>query len=102
MEESIIKIENLSLTYETEKNRYEALKNINLEIKRGEFVCLIGPSGCGKSTLLGVLEGLLSPTEGKAYIKGEEIHGAGPERAVVFQNYSLFPWMSAKKMWHLL
>ena len=97
MSESIIKIENLSLTYETDKEKFEALKDINLDIKRGEFVCLIGPSGCGKSTLLGVLEGLLKPTGGKAYIKDEEIRGAGLERAVVFQNYSLFPWMTAKK-----
>lgn len=94
---SIIKIENLSLTYETEKASFKALHNINLDINKGEFVCLIGPSGCGKSTLLGVLEGLLEPTEGKVYIHDKEIHGPGPERAVVFQNYSLFPWMTARK-----
>ena len=97
MSDNIIKIENLSLAYETEKSRFEALKNINLEVKRGEFICLIGPSGCGKSTLLGVLEGLLEPTSGNVYIKDEKIAGPGPERAVVFQNYSLFPWMTAKK-----
>ncbi len=97
MSETVIKIEDLSLAYETEKTRFEALKNINLEIKKGEFVCLIGPSGCGKSTLLGVLEGLLEPTSGKVYIEDREVHGPGSERAVVFQNYSLFPWMTAKK-----
>lgn len=94
---SLIKIENLSLTYETEKTRFKALDNINLEINKGEFVCLIGPSGCGKSTLLGVLEGLLSPSEGKVYINNKEVNGPGSDRAVVFQNYSLFPWMSARK-----
>lgn len=94
---SLIKIENLFLTYETEKTRFQALNNINLEIEKGEFVCLIGPSGCGKSTLLGVLEGLLEPSEGKVYVDNKEIHGPGAERAVVFQNYSLFPWMTARK-----
>ena len=72
---SLIKIENLSLTYETEKTRFKALDNINLEINKGEFVCLIGSSGCGKSTLLGVLEGLLSPSEGKVYINNKEVNG---------------------------
>ena len=91
MSEEVIKIENLSLSYETEKTSFTALQNINLNIQKGEFVCLIGPSGCGKSTLLGVLEGLLTPSSGRVLIHDKEIHGAGPERAVVFQNYSLFP-----------
>jgi NitT/TauT family transport system ATP-binding protein len=94
---SLIKIEDLSLTYETDRTRFQALNHINLDIEKGEFVCLIGPSGCGKSTLLGVLEGLLEPSEGRVLIDDNEVHGAGPERAVVFQNYSLFPWMSARK-----
>ncbi|MCR4888460.1 MAG: ABC transporter ATP-binding protein [Ruminococcus sp.] len=97
MSETVIKIEDLSLTYETEKTSYQALKNVDLEINKGEFVCLIGPSGCGKSTLLSALEGILEPSEGRVLINGKEVHGAGPERAVVFQNYSLFPWMSARK-----
>lgn len=97
MTETVIKIEDLSLTYESEKTRFEALKHIDLEIGKGEFVCLIGPSGCGKSTLLGTLEGLLEPTSGRVLIHDKEVHGAGPERAVVFQNYSLFPWMTARK-----
>ena len=97
MTETVIKIEDLSLSYETERTSFEALKGIELDINKGEFVCLIGPSGCGKSTLLGVLEGLLEPSSGKVLINGKEVHGAGPERAVVFQNYSLFPWMSARR-----
>ena len=94
---ALIEIKDLSLTYETEKETFEALSDINLEIEKGEFVCLIGPSGCGKSTLLGALEGLLEPTRGKVLINDNEIHGPGRDRAVVFQNYSLFPWMSARR-----
>lgn len=91
----VIEIKNLSLSYESEDTTYEALKNINLTINRGEFICIVGSSGCGKSTLLSVLEGLHTATSGSVKINGKEIHGAGVERAVVFQSYSLFPWMSA-------
>lgn len=92
-----IEIKNLSLTYESENSSYEALKNINLEIKRGEFICIIGQSGCGKSTLLSVLEGLNKATSGEVRINGKKIDSPGVERAVVFQNYSLFPWMTAEE-----
>lgn len=95
--ETVIEIKNLSLSYESENTTYEALKDINLDIHRGEFICIVGSSGCGKSTLLSVLEGLNSATGGSVKINGKEIHGAGVERAVVFQSYSLFPWMSAKE-----
>ncbi len=95
--ETVIEIKNLSLSYESENTTYEALKDINLDIHRGEFICIVGSSGCGKSTLLSVLEGLNSATGGIVKINGKEIHGPGAERAVVFQSYSLFPWMSAKE-----
>lgn len=97
MEDTVIEVKGLSLTYETDQRTFQALSNVNLSIKRGEFICLIGPSGCGKSTLLSVLEGLNKATEGEVRIDGNIVHGAGPERAVVFQNYSLFPWMTAKQ-----
>jgi NitT/TauT family transport system ATP-binding protein len=97
MESTVIEIKNLGLTYQTDDNRFEALKDVNLTINRGEFICLIGPSGCGKSTLLSVMEGLNQATTGEVLINGKEVHGSGTERAVVFQNYSLFPWMSAKQ-----
>ena len=93
--ESVIEIENLSLTYENEEASYTALEDINLSVRRGEFICIVGSSGCGKSTLLSVLEGLQEATGGSVKINGKRIHGAGVERAVVFQNYSLFPWMTA-------
>jgi NitT/TauT family transport system ATP-binding protein len=94
---SRIELRNLSLTYESENKRFLALDNINLSIEGGEFVCIIGSSGCGKSTLLGTLAGLIFPSSGEALIDGAPITGTGPERSVVFQHYSLFPWMSAKR-----
>ncbi len=97
MADAVIEVRDLSLTYETEKTTFQALEHINLSIQKGEFVCLIGPSGCGKSTLLSVMEGLNQATSGEVLINGKAVHGTGPERAVVFQNYSLFPWMTARQ-----
>lgn len=96
-DEIAIEIKNLGLTYESENSSFEALKNINLEIKKGEFICLVGQSGCGKSTLLSVLEGLNKATVGEVKINGKTVNSPGLERAVVFQNYSLFPWMTARE-----
>lgn len=73
------------------------LKHLNLQISDGEFVCLVGHSGCGKTTTLRLLAGLQEPTFGTAYINGEKLAGPGLDRAVVFQNYSLFPWMNVQK-----
>ncbi|MBQ7165375.1 MAG: ABC transporter ATP-binding protein [Treponema sp.] len=96
-EANAIEINNLCLKYWSENSMYEALRNINLTVRKGEFICIIGSSGCGKSTLLSVLSGLNKPSSGSVRVNGNEIHGAGEERAVVFQSYSLFPWMSAKQ-----
>lgn len=73
--ETIIEIKNLSLSYESDNTTYEALKDINLTINRGEFICIVGSSGCGKSTLLSVLEGLNRATSGSVKINGKEIRG---------------------------
>ncbi|MFM1652304.1 ABC transporter ATP-binding protein [Brevibacillus sp. B_LB10_24] len=72
----------------------QVLENINLTIKRGEFLSLIGPSGCGKSTILHIIAGLEFPTEGKLLVNGQQVKGPGPDRIVVFQESGLFPWMN--------
>ena len=90
-----ISIRNLSFTYPDDKNQKLILKDIDLEVEPGEFVCLLGQSGCGKSTLLRLLAGLEKPTTGEVLQNGENVAGAGLDRGVVFQNYGLFPWMTA-------
>ncbi|WP_420805844.1 nitrate ABC transporter ATP-binding protein [Neosynechococcus sphagnicola] len=75
-------------------DRYIALKNIDLKIQRGEFVSLIGHSGCGKSTLLNILAGLERPSQGGVILEGRQVTRPGPDRMVVFQNYSLLPWLT--------
>ena len=90
-------IKDLSFTYPDDKKQKLILKDINLNVNPGEFVCLLGQSGCGKSTMLRLLAGLEKPTTGEITLNGEPIAGAGLERGVVFQNYGLFPWMTAGK-----
>ncbi|MEN1968611.1 ABC transporter ATP-binding protein [Lentibacillus sp. N15] len=75
----------------------QVLDNIQLTIKKGEFVSILGPSGCGKSTLLSMIAGLQNPTSGAIFLDGEIIDGAHPNRGVVFQEAALFPWMSVKE-----
>jgi nitrate/nitrite transport system ATP-binding protein len=89
-----IEIQGVEQTFKTKKGPFCALKNINLTVAKGEFVALIGHSGCGKSTLLNLLAGLTNPTEGSLLCANREIAGPGPERAVVFQNHSLLPWLT--------
>ena len=92
-----IEVQNLTVDYTEKNNRFTALKDVSFSVKAGEFVSIIGSSGCGKSTLLSILEGIRSPTEGTILIDGQPIKGTGTDRGVVFQNYSLFPWMTARK-----
>ena len=92
-----IEIKDLTVNYIENKKSFNALHDVSFGVGRGEFVSVIGASGCGKSTLLSVLEGLYAPAGGKVQIDGKELHGTGTERGVVFQHYSLFPWMTTKK-----
>lgn len=89
-----IEINNLSFAYDATKEKL-ILNNVNLHIKKGDFVCLLGQSGCGKSTLLRLLAGLEIPSEGELLIDGLPVKGAGLDRSIVFQDYGLFPWLSA-------
>lgn len=89
-----LSIENVAMRFATKKGIFEALRDINLNIAEGEFVSLIGHSGCGKSTLLNLIAGLTLPSDGVLICNGREISGPGPERAVVFQNHSLLPWLT--------
>jgi nitrate/nitrite transport system ATP-binding protein len=89
-----IDIQNVEQSFKTKKGLFLALKGINLSVAKGEFVTLIGHSGCGKSTLLNLIAGLTTPTEGVLLCAEREIAGPGPERAVVFQNHSLLPWLT--------
>jgi nitrate/nitrite transport system ATP-binding protein len=89
-----IEIQNVEQTFKTKKGSFPALRDINLTVAKGEFVALIGHSGCGKSTLLNLIAGLTTPTNGTLLCANREIAGPGPERAVVFQNHSLLPWLT--------
>lgn len=92
-----ISFKNVSYSYVDGNESFLALENIDLDIADGEFVCLIGHSGCGKSTLLSLLAGLSIPTAGEIFIDGAPVSGPGPDRSIVFQSYSLFPWQTALK-----
>jgi nitrate/nitrite transport system ATP-binding protein len=89
-----IEIHGVEQTFKTRKGPFCALQNVSLTVAKGEFVALIGHSGCGKSTLLNLIAGLTTPTQGALLCANREISGPGPERAVVFQNHSLLPWLT--------
>ncbi len=95
--QSHIQIKNVNKIFSTGGREVVALDDINLEIARGEFICLLGPSGCGKSTLLNGIAGFSLPTSGSILIDGHEVVAPGPDRGMVFQEYALFPWMTVEK-----
>ena len=96
--ENIIEITSVDRTYiDTDENRVDALKNVSLSVKNGEFLSVIGPSGCGKTTLLRLLAGLDFPENGTLTLNGAEIKGPDPNRGYVFQQGSLFPWLTVEK-----
>ena len=94
----MLSIKNLNKTYHTEEgDEVVALSDINLDVADKEFVCFIGPSGCGKTTLLRIIAGLEEPDSGTLTVNNEPITGPGPNRGMVFQEYSLFPWRTVLK-----
>jgi nitrate/nitrite transport system ATP-binding protein len=90
-----IEIQSVEQSFKTARGPFLALRDINLNVAKGEFITLIGHSGCGKSTLLNLIAGLTTPTAGTLICANREIKGPSPERAVVFQNHSLLPWLTS-------
>ncbi|MDM0012920.1 ABC transporter ATP-binding protein [Variovorax sp. J22P168] len=96
-----IEIQGVEQRFKTARGSFLALRDIDLRVAKGEFITLIGHSGCGKSTLLNLIAGLTVPTQGVLLCANREIKGPGPERAVVFQNHSLLPWLTCYENVHL-
>jgi nitrate/nitrite transport system ATP-binding protein len=94
MSDKYLSIENVSKSFQHGRKTTEVLQNISLEVKKTEFISLIGHSGCGKSTLLNIVAGLTPASEGHVILDNREVYRPGPDRAVVFQNHSLLPWLT--------
>ncbi len=92
--EKAISINNVTVSFKSKKGVYTAIKNISLDVKKGEIIVLIGHSGCGKSTLMNVISGMVTPTSGTVIANDKLVKGPGPDRGIVFQNYSLLPWLN--------
>ncbi len=95
--EVILEVRGLHKRYQSAQGETEALRDINFKVRRREFVCVIGPSGCGKSTLIRILAGLESHSAGDVLLDDKPVSGPGRDRGMVFQGYSLFPWLTVKK-----
>lgn len=94
MSSSYLEITKMGMEFDTDNGKFCALQNVQLDIKKGEFISLIGHSGCGKSTVLNVVAGLYQATQGGIILEGREVNEPGPDRAVVFQNHALLPWLT--------
>ncbi len=92
-----VEISNLEVRFGKGANVVEAVSNVTIDVKPGEFVSILGPSGCGKSTLLNVVAGFVKRSDGSVRVDGKEVNEPGAERGMVFQQYSLFPWMTVRK-----
>lgn len=93
----ILEVESLYKEFVTPQGKVTALKDVNFKTHKREFVCVIGPSGCGKSTLIRILAGLENKSSGRVLLDGNEVSGPGRDRGMVFQGYTLFPWLTVKK-----
>jgi NitT/TauT family transport system ATP-binding protein len=93
----ILRVNNLDKIFYAGKQKINALQNISFQTHRREFLCIIGPSGCGKSTLIRILAGLETHSGGEVLLDGRPVTGPGRERGMVFQGYTLFPWLTVKK-----
>jgi nitrate/nitrite transport system ATP-binding protein len=94
---SYLALEGISVTFPTKAGPFTALQEVDLSIEKGQFVALIGHSGCGKSTLMNIVAGLVKPSRGVVFLDGETIDKPGPDRAVIFQDHSLLPWLTVEE-----
>ena len=94
MKDCYLEISQVGIEFPTDDEPFRALQNVNLGINKGEFISLIGHSGCGKSTVLNIVAGLYEASEGGVILEGKEVNEPGPDRAVVFQNHALLPWLT--------
>jgi nitrate ABC transporter ATP-binding subunit len=94
-DDQFLVLDNVTKVYPATAGLNVVIKDINLTVRKNEFICVIGHSGCGKSTMLNTVSGFATPDEGSVHMGGKPITGPGPDRMVVFQNYSLMPWLSA-------
>jgi len=94
---SAITATDVSMVFKTRGGRVHAIDRVTLEIPDAHFACIVGASGCGKSTLLNVMGGLVRPTSGSVQLDGRQIHGPGTDRGMVFQSYTLFPWLRVRE-----
>lgn len=92
--QAYLELSKVGIEFNTESGKFRALQDVNLKIDKGEFISLIGHSGCGKSTVLNIIAGLYEATEGGVILDGREVNAPSPDRAVVFQNHALLPWLS--------
>ena len=92
-----LEVKGLTKRFESSRGAVTALENLSFSVHKRELMCVIGPSGCGKSTLVRILAGLETPTAGEVRVYGEPVSGPGPDRGMVFQGYTLFPWLSVKE-----
>ncbi len=95
MSAPMIQVTDVTKVYVTARGRTVSLDNVSLDVAEGEFITLVGPSGCGKSTMLNLIGGLLEPTSGDVLVHGDAVRGPSPDRGVIFQQYALFPWLTA-------
>ena len=87
----------MTKSYETREGSFLALEEVNLDVEKNEFICVVGPSGCGKTTLMNIIAGLNPPSTGTVKVRGELVTGPGKGKGVVFQQYALYPWLTVEK-----
>ena len=92
-----IEIQGVTKSYETREGSFLALEEVNLDVEKNEFICVVGPSGCGKTTLMNIIAGLNPPSTGTVKVRGESVTGPGKGKGVVFQQYALYPWLTVEK-----